>query len=122
MQGIRQYQNTALHTAPRETLLLLLLEAALEREDSAVEALQGGDLGLAREHLSFARNVFSELMLALDHEMAPELAARLHRLYLWCLRELARAGSTRDPTIVEGVRKVTQSLLDTWTTAVEQSA
>jgi flagellar biosynthetic protein FliS len=122
MQGIRQYQNTALHTAPRETLLLLLLEAALERQDAAIEALRSGDAGVAREHLAFCRNVFSELMLALDHDMAPDLAARLHRLYLWCLRELARAGSTRDPAVIENVRKITQSLLDTWTTAVEQTA
>ncbi|MFH1466313.1 MAG: flagellar export chaperone FliS [Pseudomonadota bacterium] len=120
MQGIRQYQTTALHTAPRETVLLLLLEAAIEREDAAIEALQAGDTSEAREHLAFTRNVFSELMLALDHELAPELSARLHRLYLWCLRDLARAGSTRDPAIVEGVRKVTLSLLETWTTAVER--
>ena len=120
MQGIRQYQSTALHTAPRETVLLLLLEAAIEHEDAAIEALQEGDATGAREHLAFTRNVFSELMMALDHELAPELSARLHRLYLWCLRDLARAGSSRDPALIEGVRKVTQSLLDTWTTAVEQ--
>jgi flagellar biosynthetic protein FliS len=121
MQGILQYQATALNTAPRETVLLLLLEAAIERQDAAIEALRAGDGPGAREHLAFARNVFSELMLALDHDLAPELSGRLHHLYLWCLRDLARAGSSRDPAIVEGVRKVTQSLLETWTSAVERS-
>jgi flagellar biosynthetic protein FliS len=122
MQGIRQYQSTALHTAPKETLLLMLLEAAIERQEAAVEALRSGDIKVAREHLSFTRNVFSELMLALDHELAPQLSARLHGLYLWSFRELARAGRERDPSIVEGVLKVTQSLLGTWTEAVERGA
>ena len=118
MTGIRSYRDTEVKTASRETILLLVLETALRREDTAIELLQQGRFEEAREQLAFARNAFSELMLALDHQVAPELAARLHRLYLWCLRELARAGNSRDTSPVEGVRKVTQSLLETWTEAV----
>lgn len=119
MRGLQQYKTTALETAPRETLLLMLLEAAIEREDRAIEAIEAGDKATALEHLAFTREVFSELMVSLDHNLAPALTNQLRRLYLWCIRELARAGSAQDVSAVQGVKRVTESLLTTWSEAVE---
>ncbi len=119
MRGLHQYKTTALETAPKETLLLLLMETALEREGQALEALQREDYRDLREHLAFVRSVFSELILSLDHASAPDLSSQLNRLYLWCIRELARAGSFKDAAAIRGVLRVTESLLETWTEAIE---
>ncbi len=119
MRGLQQYKTTALETAPNETLLLLLLETAHERLQCAVDAMEEGEKKEARDHLAFARAAYSELSLCLDHEVAPELTAQLSRLYVWCIRELAKAGSTQDPDKVRGVMEITSSLLKTWTDAVE---
>jgi flagellar biosynthetic protein FliS len=119
MRGLQQYKTTAIETAPNETLLLLLLEKAIDRQDLAIEAIERSDKVGSREHLAFTREVFSELILSLDKEAAPELSNQLNRLYMWCIRELARAGSQQDPELVRGVRKVTVSLLETWTEAIE---
>ncbi len=119
MRGLQQYKTTALETAPSETLLLLLLETALERLDQAIEAMEQGNHKVAREHLAFARSAYSELIISLDHEVAPQLSAQLNRLYLWCIRELAKAGSTQDLEKARGVHRITASMLQTWTEAVE---
>lgn len=121
MRGLQQYKTTALETAPSETLLLLLLETALERLDQALVAMDQGDKKNARANMAFARSAYSELIISLDHEVAPELSAQLNRLYVWCIRELARAGSSLDADQVRGVHRVTSSMLDTWTEAVEAS-
>jgi len=119
MRGLQQYKTTALETAPNETLLLLLLETAMERLELAVECMEEGDKKGARDHLAFARSAYSELSLSLDHTLAPELSSQLNRLYLWCIRELAKAGSTQDLVKVRGVQRITASMLETWTAAVE---
>ncbi len=119
MRGLRQYKTTALETAPSDTLLLLLLETALERLDAGIQAMKEGEKKESREHLAFARSAYSELIVSLDHEVAPELAAQLNRLYLWCIRELAKAGSDQDIEKAIGVKKITESMLQTWTEAVE---
>jgi flagellar protein FliS len=121
MRGIQQYKSTALETAPNETLLLLLLETALDRLDQAIEALEGGDKKSCREHLAFARSAYSELIISLDHEVAPEISQQLNRLYLWCIRELAKAGSLQDVERIQSVRKITASMLETWSEAVEKA-
>jgi flagellar biosynthetic protein FliS len=119
MRGLQQYKTTALETAPSETLLLMLIEAALERQDQAIEAIDLGDKASALEHLAKAREIFSELMVNLDHETAPQITAQLQRLYVWCIRELAKAGSEQDPERVRGVHRITASLLETWSEAIE---
>lgn len=119
MRGLQQYKTTALETAPNETLLLLLIETVQERLGQAKDALEAGDKREARSHMAFARSAFSEMMISLDHDVAPELSSQLSRLYMWCIRELAKAGSEQSAERLEGVRKVTNSLLETWTEAIE---
>ncbi len=122
MRGIDEYRTTAVHTAPKETLLLMLLESALEKQDLAISAIEAGDRKGARAFLAHTRQVYSELMLCLDHAVAPELSARLSRLYVWCIRELAKAGTGQDAERVRGVQRVTESLLETWSEAIEGAA
>ena len=122
MRGLQQYKTTALETAPNETLLLLLMEKVDERLDQAAEALEAADRRSARDHMAFARAAFSEMMVSLDHDVAPDISAQLSRLYLWCIRELAKAGSQGDMDKLMGVKRITSSLLETWTEAIEVGA
>lgn len=119
MRGLQQYKTTALETAPSETLLLLLLESVQDRLDQARDAVEAGDKRTARDHMAYARSAFSEMIVSLDHTVAPTISAQLNRLYVWCIRELAKAGSELDIARLDGVRRVTTSLLETWTEAIE---
>jgi flagellar biosynthetic protein FliS len=119
MRGLQQYKTTALETAPSETLLLLLIETVQDRLDQAYDAIEAGDKRGARAHMAFARSAFSEMIVSLDHEVAPAISAQLSRLYMWCIRELAKAGSEQSAERLDGVRKVTVTLLETWTEAIE---
>jgi flagellin-specific chaperone FliS len=59
-------------------------------------------------------------MVSLDHETAPDIAANLHRLYAWCITELAQSTSDQDVDRIRSVRKVTQTLYEAWTEAIDQ--
>ena len=122
MRGLKEYRRTSVETASGEKLLLLLFEAALLRQDEAIRAMEGEDYLEAVQALIKARNILTELMVSLDHDTAPDLAGNLHRLYAWCITELAQATSSRDIKRVRSVRKVTQTLYEAWTEAVDKMA
>jgi len=120
MRGLNEYRRTSVETASGEKLLLLLFEAALMRQDEAIRAMQDGRLIEAVQSLIKARNILTELMVSLDHDTAPEIAANLHRLYAWCITELAQSTSDQDVNRIQSVRKVTQTLYEAWTEAIDQ--
>ena len=68
-------------------------------------------------HLRRVRDIFGELMVALDHTVAPELSNNLARLYTWLIAELGRAGMERSPERLDDTIAVTQNLLDGWSQA-----
>ena len=119
MRGFQEYRNAQVNTASTEELVPLLFQEAVRREDRAMDALQAGDVRTFREHLTRVRDIFTELLLSLDPETAPEVVANLKRLYFWGVREANKASQTKDPEVLAGLRKVTISLLETWTEAVE---
>ena len=95
----------------------MLYEAAVRYQIYARTALQRGQTADARNHLRRVRDIFGELIIALDHTVAPELAGNLARLYTWLIAEIGRAGSEGAPSRIDDTLAVTQNLLDGWTQA-----
>lgn len=116
-RGIAEYKAVNLGSASREELVIMLYEAAVRYQIFARTALEKGAAEDARNHLRRVRDIFGELMVALDHGVAPELSGNLARLYTWLIAELGRAGLERAPTRLDDTIAVTQNLLDGWTQA-----
>ncbi len=116
-RGIAEYQAVNLGSASKEELVVMLYEAAVRYQIYAKTALEKGAERDARNHLRRVRDIFGELMIALDHTVAPELSGNLARLYTWLIAELGRAGLELAPARIDDTLSVTQNLLDGWTQA-----
>lgn len=114
LRGIAEYKAVNLGSASKEELVVMLHEAAVRYQVYARGALEKGAVADARSHLRRVRDIFGELMIALDHNVAPELSSNLSRLYAWLISELARAGLERSTARVDDTLAVTQNLLDGW--------
>jgi flagellar protein FliS len=118
MRGIAAYKSVRKQSATPERLLMMLYERAIQDQEDAIEFLQAGEVRDAMPLLQRTREIFVELMSALDPEQAPELTANLRRLYLWAVRELIRAGRDGDPEPVKATLEMTQGLHSAWIQAV----
>ena len=75
------------------------------------------DQGLSRRHIVDAveairicREIFCELLLAIDYDASPEMGCNLAGLYDWCIRTLAAVGPTHDGALLDQTLKVTRTL------------
>jgi len=118
MRGIAAYQKVSTQSASSERLLVMLYERAIQDQEEAIALLHEGESVAARPKLQNVRQIFIELMTALDEDEAPELTVNLKRLYIWMVRELVRAGRDSDPVPVAGTLEITRELHAAWVQAV----
>ena len=114
MRGIARYQKNHVEVASPSQLLLMLLRKAVLKLDEAAEAHEAQDWSSWQSCLHRVRAIYSELAMGLDSEHPPDLCDNLRRLYLWCIRELNTAATTKDIDKIPGVRRVTETLLEAW--------
>jgi len=118
MRAIARYRTHQKSSAPPQQVVLMLLQTAVHRLGQAArDEAQPGSASWVQD-LHHVREIFLELAAALDHEAAPELCGKLHPLYMWSVRQLARAGRERSKQRVVEVLRVATSLLEGWQVAV----
>lgn len=121
MKGLAAYRSNRVHSAPNEQLVVMLFETAIHRLQRAREAMNSNHRG-ARvewlEDLGTVRSIYMELLAALDMEVAPELTRSLGATYAWVVRRLSEVGKTGDSAGVDGIIRVTDTLLGAFSHAV----
>ncbi len=118
MKGINAYRNARVECASPKQVLLMVFQNIVMRLEQGIDAYDEGDTDILLERSRLTRRLYGELLVALDDSHAPELCARLSRLYTWCIRQLAEAERERDATNLPGVLKVSRELLAGWEVAV----
>ena len=102
-------------------LLLALYDGLFAFLNGARMCMDNKQLPRARELLSKAYAVVSELMIALDHSVAPELCAQLEGLYDFCLDRIVNASRKADTAPIEEVVRVLNPLREAWRIAVPKA-
>jgi len=120
MRGIASYKNVALESSDQRKLVVMCFEALIRRQEQAKENLNNGKFVAANEDLRICREIFCELLLALDEDPAPDLTASLAQLYDFCIRELVYAGNEHNPARLEGTLRVTRILYDGFKAAFDR--
>ena len=118
MRGVAEYKTVSLESATNEQLVVMLFEAAVRHQYAAQADLSANDISSMQAHLAKTRKIFSEVLVALDHESAPDLCASLASLYKWVITELSKIGSSKDADALDGVIRVTENILDAWQKAM----
>jgi len=108
------YRRSAVLTASQGQLVVMLYDGAHRFLCQASIAMAGRDVADAHRKLRRAEAIITHLRNTLDHEQGGEIAFRLERIYMFCLRRLNEARVGRDPQRVEQVDALLLELRDSW--------
>jgi flagellar protein FliS len=118
--GANQYKQTAVKTANRGQILLMLYEGAIKNVKLASQAIDRKDLAAKGLHIGKAHDIINELTTTLNFEVGGEIARNLERLYNFIVEQLVKANMESSKEPLATCQKVLENLLEGWKGAVEQ--
>lgn len=120
--GANQYKQTAVKTANRGQILIMLYEAAIQNIKRAIIALDKDkiDVQLKGASIGKAHDIINELLNTLDFDVGGNIATELERLYNFMTEQLVKANfeNSKEPLVT--VQNLLETLLSAWREAVDQ--
>ena len=120
MSKFNAYQKTAVTTASKEQVLIMLYEAAIKHLKKASESCLKIELQAKGIAVGKAHDIINELSNSLDFTVGGDIAKNLERLYGFMIQELTQGNLHNDSLKVDQVRKLLENLLEGWKGAVAQ--
>jgi flagellar protein FliS len=120
MSKLNAYRQTAVTTASREQILIMLYEGAIKQLKKASECCQAKDLAGKGVAVGKAHDIINELSNSLDFSVGGEIAKNLERLYAFMVEQIVQGNIQNDPTKFDASRKLLENLLEGWKGAIEQ--
>ena len=113
------YRESAVLSAPPETLVVMLYDGARRFLFQASVAMQNQQIELSHRKLRRAEDIIQHLRDTLDMDQG-EISQRLESIYLFCLRHLQQARFDRDANKLEQVSTLLGELREAWATIAGQ--
>lgn len=120
MSKLNAYRQTAVTTASKEQVLIMLYEAAIKHLKRASECCQKNDLSGKGTAVGKAHDIINELSNSLDFQIGGDVAKNLERLYTFMVEQIVQGNMNNDPEKFDQARKMLETLLDGWKGAVAQ--
>jgi flagellar protein FliS len=118
--GLQKYKSTAVQTASREQLLLMMYAGAIKFIKLAKNAIAEGDIAAKGVNIGRAHDIVSELNNTLDHSVGGQISSNLEQLYMFMIDQLFLANLNNDPEPLDVVQNLLQTLCDGWREAIKQ--
>jgi flagellar secretion chaperone FliS len=118
----QRYNQVRMTTSTPGELLLALYDGLFRFLNQAKVCLQAKQMPRARELLSKSYAILSELYIALDHSVFPELCANLEALYGFAMDRVTQASRKGSIEAIDEVVRVLLPLREAWQVAVPQAA
>lgn len=120
MSKLNVYRQTAVTTASREQVLIMLYEAAIKNLKKAQEAAEKKDVAAKGVAVGKAHDILNELLNSLDFNIGGEIARKLESLYNYMIEELMKGNLENDAKRFLQIEKLMANLLEGWKGAVAQ--
>lgn len=120
-KAAQRYNQVRASTSTPGELLLALYDGMFRFLNGAKVCFENKQDARGRELVSKARAIVSELLMALDHKVAPELCANLAAVYDFALSRLSDANRDAKATHVEEVIRALTPLREAWALAVPKA-
>jgi flagellar protein FliS len=117
----QRYSQVRMTTSTPGELLLALYDGLFRFLNGAKICMERKEAARARELLSKSYAILSELYIALDHAMSPDLCANLEALYGFCMDRVQLASRKGLVEPIEEVIRVLTPLREAWQIAVPQA-
>lgn len=115
-----QYKQTAVMTANRGQILIMLYEAAVQNVKKASAAIDKNDRAAKGIAIGKVHDIINELVNTLDFKVGGDIAKDLERLYNFMIEQLIQANAENSKEKLAAVQKLLETLLDGWRVAVDQ--
>jgi flagellar protein FliS len=120
MNKLNAYKQTAVTTATREQVMIMLYEGAIKYLRRASECCQNKDVAGKGAAVGKAHDIINELNNSLDFSIGGEVAKNLERLYAFMVEEITQGNLNNDPSKFDQARKLLETLLEGWKGAIAQ--
>jgi flagellar protein FliS len=117
--GYGAYKKTAVSTASKEQILLMLYQAAIKNCKKAIEAIENKQIATKGEYIGKLQDIVIELNNSLDFEIGGDVAKELSSLYDYILFASTQANIKIDAEPLEGCLKVLNTLYEGWNEAIK---
>ena len=118
----QRYSQVRMTTSTPGELLLALYDGLFRFLNGAKICIERKEMARGRELLSKAYAILSELYIALDHTLAPELCANLEALYGFAMDRVMQASRKGQTLPIDEVVRALTPLREAWQIAVPQAA
>lgn len=118
--GANQYKQTAVKTANRGQILIMLYEAAIQNVKKATLALDKRDLAAKGTAIGKTHDILNELLNTLDFNIGGEIARNLERLYNFMTEQLVKANAENSKEPLQHIQRLLENLLEGWKGAIDQ--
>lgn len=115
----QKYKTTAVTSASREKILLMLYEGAIKFTKRAIKACEEKNIAERGLNIGRASDIVIELNNTLDHKVGGDLSQNLERLYIFITDQLTKANITGDPKHLQDALKILETLNEGWMQAIE---
>jgi flagellar protein FliS len=116
--GYGAYKKTAVSTASKEQILLMLYQAAIKNCKKSIEAIQNKQIAAKGEYIGKLQDIVIELNNSLDFEIGGDIAKELSSLYDYILFASTQANIKIDAEPLEGCLRVLTTLYEGWNEAI----
>ncbi len=117
--GYGAYKKTAVSTASKEQILLMLYQAAIKNCKKAIEAIEQKQIAKKGEYIGKLQDIVIELNNSLDFEVGGEIAKELSSLYDYMLFSSTQANIKIDAEPLHGCLNVLNTLYEGWSEAIK---
>ncbi len=117
--GYGAYKKTAVTTASKEQILLMLYQAAIKNCKKAMKAIDEKNLVEKGHAIAKLQDIVIELSNSLDYEKGGDIAKELASLYDFILYSSTQANMKIESKPLEGCLDVLNTLYDGWVTAIK---
>ncbi len=115
-----KYKATAVQSAGREKLLLMMYEGAIKFAKKAIIACEQKNISDRGLYIGRTYDIIMELANTLDHTVGGEISLNLERLYLFIMDQLTKANISGDPAHLKSCVKILETLYEGWTQAIDK--
>lgn len=115
------YKKNSVSHAPKEQLLLMLVDGAVKFAKIGRQAIADNDIKKAHENIIKTQDIYYELMETLDLTQGGDWAKDLMRIYSFIVRRLSDANIKKDAIILDEIIPLIEDIRDTWNEAYKIS-
>jgi flagellar secretion chaperone FliS len=118
--GAKAYHKTAVGTASKERILLMLYESCIRNLKKAAIAMDQKNYAEKGIALGKAQDIINELSNSLNFDVGGDLAKQLEALYLHIFEQTTKANIDNDSKKISHCIKILETLYSGWQEAVEK--